>query len=682
MSKKIIISVLACNTPHYERMEAAARDTCFKDPPENISIYYVHNYRDGVAIQEGESKLIDDCFYYGEPASRATLLRKCIEFWGYCLKNFDFDYIFRPNLGCWVSMDVLDKIVQQLPDKKVYAGVRGRSKGGIPFISGSGFVLSRDLVELIWEYYKNPENKPFGIECDGRILIDDVSIGAFLAAFDLRGYDREIRWIDLPRKDLKKHQISSEAISFDCHHYYYLSKDPECYYKMQEAIDTYNSLNNVCSWSYEFSIKNNTYSKYSIKNKDTAKNPKDKRLKILAVLVNFGKDQIEYLQRVVSELKSFSKYNVTIVLQTNLPIEEVNGVDITNVIRMRNYQILPLTCRKVIQDECDNYDYFIYSENDHLWKESHVDKMIEYEKILPEDRIAGLIQFETNEQGERFYPALHKNFGWSRGSVEEYKGLSFAHFSNIHQASFFLSRKQLSRILSEKDFTNFMTSDYSEKCKTNTDIYNYKDCGMHKLICISEFEDSLIQHLPGVYCLEVKGRSFYKNSTASERSMQDQLCRLEFGGMGISKLMYDKILELIPNGSNILELGSGDVSTRLLSRHYNMFSIENNIDFIGKYQSKYIHAPLASGWYDINAIKDKLPKHYELLLIDGPRGSRKTTVEDIQRSFNIDKCVIIVDDTNRSENKRLFTGLSNLFPHRQSEIISCHEKSFGIIYFQ
>ena len=152
--------------------------------------------------------------------------------------------------------------------------------------------------------------------------------------------------------------------------------------------------------------------------------------------------------------------------------------------------------------------------------------------------------------------------------------------------------------------------------------------------------------------------------------------------MGISRPMYDKIFELIPSGSNVLELGSGDVSTKLLSCHYNMFSIEDNIEYVGKYQSKYIHTPLASGWYDINAVKDKLPKHYELLLIDGPRGSRKVTVEDIQINFDIDKCVIIVDDTNRPENKKLFAGLSNLFPHRQSEIISCHEKSFGIIYFQ
>ena len=401
---------------------------------------------------------------------------------------------------------------------------------------------------------------------------------------------------------------------------------------------------------------------------------------VLAVLVNFGTEQIEYLKSVVSELKSFSKYDVIVVVQSNIPLDTVDGIDIINIVQLDNYQLLPLTCRKVIKDNAKNYDYFIYSENDHLWKESHVDKMIQYEKILPEDRIPGLLSFEINEQGERFYPALHAHFGWEKGSVEEYGGLKFAHFTNVHQASFFLSRQQLLKITSKHDFEKFITNSYSLKCRVCTDIY--EGCGMKKLICISEFEDSIIQHLSGVYCLEVKGRSFYKNSTASERSMQDQLYGLEFGGMGISRLMYDKILELIPKGSNILEFGSGAVSTRLLSRHYNMFSIEDNIDFIGKYQSKYIHAPLVSGWYDINAIKDKLPKHYELLLIDGPRGSRKVTVEDIQINFDIDKCVIIVDDTQRSENKNLFTGLSNLFPHRQSEIISCHEKSFGIIYFQ
>ena len=101
---------------------------------------------------------------------------------------------------------------------------------------------------------------------------------------------------------------------------------------------------------------------------------------VLAVLVNFGTEQIEYLKSVVAELKSFSKYDVTVVVQSNIPLDMVDGIDTVNIVKLDNYQLLPLTCRKVIKDNAKNYDYFIYSENDHLWKESHVDKMIEYEK--------------------------------------------------------------------------------------------------------------------------------------------------------------------------------------------------------------------------------------------------------------------------------------------------------------
>ena len=240
MNKKIIVSVLAGGGDHYEQMEAAARETCFKNPPENISIYYIHNYRDGVALQEGESRLIDDCFYYGELASRATLLRKCIEFWGYCLENFDFDYIFRPNLGCWVSMDALSKLADNLPDEGLYGGAfgttKGRRRGGIEFVSGSGFLLSRDIVQLIWDYHLN--DRDITIEYNGNSLVDDVAIGAFLSAFRYhpqKGID--IQRTLLPRIDLHESEIDSSRIDPNCHHYYFSHpKSPNCYYKMQEAI--------------------------------------------------------------------------------------------------------------------------------------------------------------------------------------------------------------------------------------------------------------------------------------------------------------------------------------------------------------------------------------------------------------------------------------------------------------
>lgn len=242
----------------------------------------------------------------------------------------------------------------------------------------------------------------------------------------------------------------------------------------------------------------------------------DGKLNILAVLVNYGNDQLNYLQQVVTELKSFKKYNVTIFVNSNIPID-INGVDHVNVIKLDNYQLLPLTCKQVLWHYRDEFDIFLFGENDHLFKEHHIDKYLHYTSILPKDRIAGLIQYEANETG-RYYPAYHAHYDWDYNSVEEHNGLKFAHFTNIHQATFILTREQLLNIGQLYDFTQFFgSSHYSVKCKVNTDVYQF--CGMKKLICISEFEDNLIHHLPNAYIDGTDGY-VHDNGTIGKRAKQ------------------------------------------------------------------------------------------------------------------------------------------------------------------
>ncbi len=256
------------------------------------------------------------------------------------------------------------------------------------------------------------------------------------------------------------------------------------------------------------------------------------KLKLLAVLVNYGDEQIGYLAEVVSGLKEFKQFNVTVIVQSNVALNIV-GVDKVNIVKLEDYQLLPLTCRKVIWDNRDDYDVFLYGENDHLFLEKHVEKHLEYEKILPENRITGLIQFEENEKG-RYYPGYHHHFDWKYNSVETYKGLKFAHFSNTHQATFILSKSQLLKVNKRFDFNSLVDdpplspmdkvlnklkriihkplkypNDYSVKCKVNTDVYDYG--GMKKLICISEFEDNLIHHLPNIYIDGLKGRNKFRS---------------------------------------------------------------------------------------------------------------------------------------------------------------------------
>jgi len=241
---------------------------------------------------------------------------------------------------------------------------------------------------------------------------------------------------------------------------------------------------------------------------------------ILVVLVNYGDDQIQYLEQVVKELKSFKKYEVSIIVNSNIPLD-IEGVNQVNVIELSDYQLLPLTCRQVIWDHKDDFDLFLFGENDHLFKEHHIDRHLEYLKIIPDSRITGLIQYEENETS-RYYPAYHAHYEWDFNSVEEYGGKQFAHFSNIHQATFILNKEQLHKIGHLHDFNHFFgPSNYSVKCKVNTDIYQF--CGMKKIICISDFEDNLIHHLPNIY---INGDRNRAKQNSPEHRMQESLNRL------------------------------------------------------------------------------------------------------------------------------------------------------------
>lgn len=249
------------------------------------------------------------------------------------------------------------------------------------------------------------------------------------------------------------------------------------------------------------------------------------KLRILAVLVNYGDEQIFYLNRVVKELKNFKKYNVTIQVNSNIPIES-EYIDKVEIFQLNDFQLLPLTCRKVIWENRKNYDIFLFGENDHLFIEKHIDNHIIYSEILPKNRISGLMQFEEKND-MKFFPAYHLDYKWDFSSVEIYDNKKFAHFNNLHQATFILTQKQLFdigkkinflKLVNENSFLQrlknrirkllglplFVQDKYSVKCKVNTDIFQFG--GMKKLICISEFQENLIHHLPNLYIDGEKGR--------------------------------------------------------------------------------------------------------------------------------------------------------------------------------
>jgi hypothetical protein len=155
----------------------------------------------------------------------------------------------------------------------------------------------------------------------------------------------------------------------------------------------------------------------------------------------------------------------------------------------------------------------------------------------------------------------------------------------------------------------------------------------------------------------------------------------EFDDYTIGPVLYSWIKALIPFGSVILELGSGRGSG-LLSRDYTVYSVEDNPDFVGLYETNYICAP-GAGWYDPEVLRRELPASYDCLLIDGPRGSEsRLTLLDNLQLFDLVEPIIFCDDVHRRSERTVFDRLVEI-TQRASIVIEESflefRKQFGIL---
>ena len=224
--------------------------------------------------------------------------------------------------------------------------------------------------------------------------------------------------------------------------------------------------------------------------------------KILVTIVNYGTDQLQYLEQVVKEFGSFDKekYSVDICVHSNIILpEQFTQYNLKTVIvdNLDDYDKLPFTTRQTIYDNRNDYDLFIYNENDHLITQNNVDSFLKVTEILPKDYIAGNIQYESYP--EYFYPGYHAHYGWKKDSVFKIGEYVFAEFTNKHQGSFILTKEQLTQAISKLDFLHDVIRDsgYNMKPRAGTDVYTH--AGFKKVICISHFNDFLIWHLPNKY---------------------------------------------------------------------------------------------------------------------------------------------------------------------------------------
>jgi hypothetical protein len=162
----IVVLVLSVRDPKppYPRLLDTIRTTWAAAPVPDVETLF---YSGGPALDVRGSDLVvpaaDDLLNVGHKTLR------CFE---YLLENREFDLVFRTNLSSYVDLANLREYARtQAQDGPLYRGILGM-RDSTPYASGSGYFLSRELVELAVEAQELWNHK----------LPDDAALGFVLAA--------------------------------------------------------------------------------------------------------------------------------------------------------------------------------------------------------------------------------------------------------------------------------------------------------------------------------------------------------------------------------------------------------------------------------------------------------------------------------------------------------------------
>jgi 2-polyprenyl-3-methyl-5-hydroxy-6-metoxy-1,4-benzoquinol methylase len=217
-------------------------------------------------------------------------------------------------------------------------------------------------------------------------------------------------------------------------------------------------------------------------------------MKILVVLANFGHANDRHLARVVDEYRSM-EYSVDIVVTSDIPRELGSEVQVVVGLPENNPMALPFAHKKLFAERADQYDLFIYSEDDILISKQNIDAFLSVTKVLPEHKIAGFVRSEIDSAGNRYYDPPLACFHWDPLSVVKIAEYTFGFFTNQHSGCFMLTQAQLKRAIASGGFVvGPHEGKYELREAAATDPYT--QCGFEELVCVSHLDWFTVQHLP------------------------------------------------------------------------------------------------------------------------------------------------------------------------------------------
>jgi SAM-dependent methyltransferase len=190
--------------------------------------------------------------------------------------------------------------------------------------------------------------------------------------------------------------------------------------------------------------------------------------------------------------------DVSFVVLSNIPKDLGIDVEVRVGVPSKDPWSLPFAHRTLFRERIDDFDHFIYSEDDTLLRWTTLKSFFETSEILPENEVAGFFRTEKSADGRLYFSTCHAFFRWVPSSVRQRGGYLWAKYSNEHSACFIASQEQLRRAIHSGGFpVEPHEGRYDMLVTAATDFY--VSCGLERLICIDRIHDFSLPHLPNKY---------------------------------------------------------------------------------------------------------------------------------------------------------------------------------------
>jgi 2-polyprenyl-3-methyl-5-hydroxy-6-metoxy-1,4-benzoquinol methylase len=222
-------------------------------------------------------------------------------------------------------------------------------------------------------------------------------------------------------------------------------------------------------------------------------------VRALVAIAHYGTKNRPFLDRVISEYQAMEDLVVDMVVLTEVHKPYLPS-SVRQVIGLPDPApwSLPFGHRPLFIRAVDDYDLFIYSEDDTLIEWRNIEAFLQVSASLPDTYLPGFTRYEVGPHGERNYNDVHSRYHWDPTSVFTHDGQVFASFTNEHSACYVLTAQQLRRCIRSGGFvTAPHEGPYDMLVSAATDPYTR--CGLRKVLSVSRFEDFTLHHLPNAY---------------------------------------------------------------------------------------------------------------------------------------------------------------------------------------